>query len=58
MCLNVFRSQHGVFARFSLKINWWDTRYETPEEPNVLCDPIIRAFNDTIKKLEGEKVFN
>ncbi|SZF01348.1 unnamed protein product [Blumeria hordei] len=30
----------------------------TPKEPDVLYDPIIRAFDDTIKKLEDGKVFN
>ncbi|CAD6502871.1 BgTH12-05460 [Blumeria graminis f. sp. triticale] len=32
--------------------------YRTPEDPNVLYEPIIRAFDDTIQELEGEKVFN
>ncbi|CAD6502858.1 BgTH12-05447 [Blumeria graminis f. sp. triticale] len=32
--------------------------YGTPEDPNVLYDPIIRAFDDTIQKLDGEKVFH
>ncbi|CAD6502850.1 BgTH12-05439 [Blumeria graminis f. sp. triticale] len=28
--------------------------YGTPENPNVLYDPIIRAFDDTIRKLEAD----
>ncbi|CAD6503448.1 BgTH12-03112 [Blumeria graminis f. sp. triticale] len=32
--------------------------YGTPEVPNVLDDTVIRVLDDTIKKLEGEKVFN
>ncbi|VCU41400.1 Bgt-20125 [Blumeria graminis f. sp. tritici] len=32
--------------------------YRTPEDPNVLYEPIIRAFDDTIQELEGEKDFN
>ncbi|CAD6502848.1 BgTH12-05437 [Blumeria graminis f. sp. triticale] len=31
--------------------------YGTPEDPNVLYEPIIRAFDDTIQELEGEKDF-
>ncbi|CAD6502857.1 BgTH12-05446 [Blumeria graminis f. sp. triticale] len=28
--------------------------YGTPEDPNVLYDPIIRAFDDTIRKLDAD----
>ncbi|SZF00707.1 unnamed protein product [Blumeria hordei] len=31
-----------------------ELRLTTPEDPNVLYDPIIRAFDDTIKKLEAD----